>query len=80
MGNQTRPYEVPTLRETARSLPVQTALFSVLPVALAFAQLGIGAVTDLHIGYAGAFAAVLVGYAVLATRYNRSIAHLNALD
>lgn len=80
MRDSPRSYDAPTLRETARSLPVQTALFSVLPVALAFAQLGIGAVTDLHIGYATAFAAVLVAYAVFATQHNRSVARLNALD
>jgi hypothetical protein len=80
MSDRTGPYDGPTLLDTARSMPVETALFSVFPVALAVAQLGIGVATELHVGYATVFAAVLVAYAVLATRYNRSIARLDALD
>ena len=80
MVDSPRSYDPPSLLETARTSPAETALFSVLPLAIAAAQLGIGAATDLHLGVATAFAAVMVGYAVLATRYNRTLVRLDALE
>jgi hypothetical protein len=44
------------------------------------AQLGIGVATELHVGYAAVFATVMVTYATLATRYNRSLARLDGLE
>jgi hypothetical protein len=80
VSDRTGPYDGPTLLDTARSLPVETALYSVLPVVLAMAQLGIGVATELHVCYAAVFATVMVTYATLATRYNRSLARLDGLE
>lgn len=59
-----------TLGEMFRSLPVQSSLFSIGPVVLAIAQLANSAFNGLSVTYSGAFAVVMIGFAVLITRYH----------
>ncbi len=59
-----------TLAEMFRSLPVRSSLFSVGPFVLAIAQLANSAFNGLSVTYSGAFAVVMLGFAVLITRYH----------
>lgn len=53
-----------------RCLPVRSCLFTVGPFVLAIAQLANSAFNGLSVTYAAAFAAVMLGFSVLITRYH----------
>lgn len=69
-----------TLAGAARRSPVRVALFSVLPVVLAAAQLVNGAVTRLDPWVSVGFAVVMGCYAVVATRYLLAQDRLRVLE
>lgn len=58
-----------TLSDMFRTAPGQSALFSVLPVALGGAQLANSLVTGLSLGVSVPFAVGMVALAALLTRY-----------
>lgn len=54
----------------ARAFPVRTGLFTVGPIVIALVQLANGFVHDVSLLATGSFAAVMVAYSVLVTRYH----------
>lgn len=69
-----------TLVAACRRSPVRTALFTVLPILLAGAQVLNGLFTDLALWIALAFAAVMVSYAAVYTQYNLARDRLEVLE
>lgn len=59
-----------TVVRLAREFPVRTGLFTVGPLLIALAQIAIAFVHDVSLLATGSFAAVMVAYAVLVTRYH----------
>lgn len=68
------------LLEMFRCLPVRSSLFTVGPFVLAIAQLANSAFNGLPLTYSGVFAAVMVGYSVLITRYHLTEFRLRKLQ
>ncbi len=69
-----------SFRELCRELPVQTGLFSFGPVALGVAQLWNGYSHETELAFHALFALVMVGFAVLVTRYHLAAFRLKKLE
>jgi len=69
-----------TFRELFSELPVQTGLFSFGPVLLGFAQLWNGYSHQTALSFHAMFAVVMVGFAVLVTRYHLVSFRLDKLE
>ncbi|WP_227356881.1 hypothetical protein [Haladaptatus salinisoli] len=69
-----------SFRELCRELPAQTALFSFGPVALGAAQLWNGYSHETALTFHALFALVMVGFAVLVTRYHLAAFRLKKLE
>ncbi len=69
-----------SFRELCSELPVQTGLFSFGPVLLGLAQLWNGYVHETQLSFYALFALVMVGFAVLATRYHLAAFQLGKLE
>lgn len=69
MDTATATREDLTLVDMFREEPVETAMVTVLPVFLAFAQLANSVVNGLSFAVSVPFAVVVVGFTVLVTQY-----------
>ncbi|EFW92958.1 hypothetical protein ZOD2009_06364 [Haladaptatus paucihalophilus DX253] len=69
-----------TFRELFEELPVQTGLFSFGPVLLGIAQLWNGYSHQTALSFHALFAVVMVGFAVLVTRYHLASFRLEKLE
>ncbi|WP_435157148.1 hypothetical protein [Haladaptatus sp. DFWS20] len=69
-----------SFHELCRELPVQTGLFSFGPVAIGMAQLWNGYAHETAVSFHALFALVMVGFAVLVTRYHLASFQLEKLE
>ncbi|MCO8246318.1 MULTISPECIES: hypothetical protein [unclassified Haladaptatus] len=69
-----------TFRELCQELPVQTGLFSFGPILLGIAQLWNGFAHQTALSFNAMFAVVMVGFAVLITRYHLASFQLDKLE
>ncbi|WP_266080231.1 hypothetical protein [Haladaptatus caseinilyticus] len=69
-----------SFRELCRELPVQTGLFSFGPIVIGMAQLWNGYAHETAVSIHALFAIVMVGFAVLVTRYHLASFRLDKLE
>ena len=69
-----------TFRDLCRELPVQTGMFSFGPILLGLAQLWNGYSHQTALSFNALFAVVMVGFAVLITRYHLASLQLDKLE
>lgn len=65
----------PKFTEMAREFPVRTAVFTLVPLVFAIVQFANSVLYDGAVLFTALFSAVVLGYAVLVTRYHLAAFH-----